>query len=238
MPIQEIHKNDKFGHWTVLEQAPNIVSPDGTSRKAYKCQCDCGKIKIVAGTQLRTGRSTNCGCRGIFLKPGEKYQEWTVLEKSTETNKHHNQFYLCQCSCGVLRNVRMSDLLNGSSKNCGHTRQTLSQGALAIKQFLINNNLNFYQEYIFPNFPNRRYDFAIFDNQNPNIITRLIEFDGEQHNKNSKSSWHTNDLIRRDQEKNQYALNNNIPLIRIPYYKTTITFQDIFGNKFLVEKEE
>ena len=46
------------------------------------------------------------------------------------------------------------------------------------------------------------------------------------------------DLIRRDQEKNQYALNNNIPLIRIPYYKTTITFQDIFGNKFLVEKEK
>lgn len=57
----------------------------------------------------------------------------------------------------------MADLLNGSSKNCGHTRQTLSQGALAIKQFLIDNNLNFYQEYTFSDLPNRRYDFAIFD---------------------------------------------------------------------------
>ena len=34
----------------------------------------------------------------------------------------------------------MADLLNGSSKNCGHSRQTLSYGAQAIKNFLLENN--------------------------------------------------------------------------------------------------
>lgn len=238
MVIQKINKNDRFGYWTVLEQAPSLVSPSGGKRRAYKCQCDCGKIKIISGTALRLGKSTNCGCRGSFLKPREKYQEWTVIKKSNKTNEHHSQFYLCQCSCGVIREVRMADLLNGSSKNCGHTRQTLSQGALAIKQFLIDNNLNFYQEYTFSDLPNRRYDFAIFDQENPNIITRLIEFDGEQHCKNSRSNWHSEDLIRRDQEKNHYALIHNIPLIRIPYYKIAISYQDIFGDKFLVEEEK
>ena len=84
---------------------------------------------------------------------------------------------------------------------------------------------------------NRRYDFAIFDKNNPNIILRLIEFDGEQHSENSRSNWHTEDLIKRDKEKNTYAIKHNIPLIRIPYYKTTINEKDIFGEKFLVEEE-
>lgn len=237
MAVQEIHKNDRFTHWVVLEQAPNVVS-SGVSRKAYKCQCDCGTIRVVTGTRLRLGKSTSCGCRGVFLKSGERYQEWTVIKKSEKTNNHHSQFYLCQCSCGVIREVRMSDLLNGKSRNCGHSRQVLSRGALSVKNFLVNNNINFYQEYIFPDLPNRRYDFAIFNEQDPQVIIRLIEFDGEQHCKNSKSNWHTEDLVRSDQEKNNYALTHNIPLIRIPYYKTVITYQDIFEDTFLVKKEE
>ena len=95
MAVQEIHKNDRFTHWVVLEQAPNVVS-SGVSRKAYKCQCDCGTIRVVTGTRLRLGKSTSCGCRGVFLKPGERYQEWTVIKKSEKTNNHHSQFYLCQ----------------------------------------------------------------------------------------------------------------------------------------------
>lgn len=49
MPKQ-ININDKFGNWTVIDVAPSIVSPGGTSRKAYKCKCDCGNIKIIAAT--------------------------------------------------------------------------------------------------------------------------------------------------------------------------------------------
>lgn len=132
----------------------------------------------------------------------------------------------------------MADLLNGKSKNCGHSRLKLSRGAQAIRDFLLENNIAFYQEYSFKDLPNRRYDFAIFENLNPEKITRLIEFDGEQHCENSRSNWHTEDLVKRDKEKNIYALSHNIPLIRIPHYKTIITEKDIFGNKFLVEEEE
>lgn len=234
---KKINKNDRFGHWIVLDKAPSQSSPSGTSRKMYKCKCDCGTIKNVSATCLRTGKSTNCGCRGSYLKPKETYQEWTVIEKSQERNKHGSQFYLCRCSCGVIRSVRMSDLLNGKSKNCGHSRVILSYGAQAIKNFLLENNYNFYQEYIFQDLPNRRYDFALYDSKDPTKIIRLIEFDGEQHCSNSKSSWHTPELIQRDKEKNIYALQKGIPLIRIPYYKTSIIEKDIFGNKFQVEEE-
>lgn len=234
---QKININDKFGHWTVIDIAPNKVSPCGTSRRAYRCQCDCGSIKDVAATELRNGRTLSCGCNGVYLNPQEIYQEWTVLEKAAERDAHGSQFYLCQCSCGILRNVRMADLLNGSSQNCGHNRYVLSEGAKAIKNFLLENNYSFYQEYTFLDLPNRRYDFAIFNKDEPEKILRLIEFDGEQHCENSRSSWHTEELVKRDKEKNAYALSHNIPLIRIPHYKTTITEKDIFGDKFLVEEE-
>lgn len=233
--ILKINIGDKFGHWTVLKEALNQVSPDGTSRKMYKCQCECGTIKDVSATLLRSGRSTSCGCRGSYLKPNEKYQEWTVVEKAKETNSHNSQFYLCRCSCGNVRKVRMADLLKGTSKNCGHSRFTLSQGAQAIKQFLLDNDYNFRQEYTFSDFPNRRYDFAVFDKDNPAVIIRLIEFDGEQHCAGSHSSWHTEDLMKRDKEKNCYALLHNIPLVRIPHYKTSVTNEDIFGLEFQVK---
>lgn len=233
---QKIKINDRFTHWTVIDEAPNHISPGGTSRKMYKCQCDCGTVKTISATQLRTGGSTNCGCRGSYLSPNEQYQEWTVIKKSDFRDKHGSQFYLCKCSCGIERDVRMADLLNGSSKNCGHSRLKLSQGAQSIKDFLLKNNINFYQEYKFDDLPNRRYDFAIFEKTNPSNIIRLIEFDGEQHNLNSRSSWHTEELIQRDIEKNQYALSNNIPLVRIPYYKTTVTEKDLFGEKYLVQE--
>jgi hypothetical protein len=32
-----ININDKFGFWTVIDTAPNQVSPDGTSRKRFLC---------------------------------------------------------------------------------------------------------------------------------------------------------------------------------------------------------
>lgn len=233
---QKIKVNDRFTHWTVIEEASNHISPGGTSRKMYKCKCDCGTIKEVSATQLRTGKSTSCGCRGSYLLPNEKYQEWTVIQKSNFRNSHGSQFYLCKCSCGVERDVRMADLLNGSSKNCGHSRNVLSQGAQAIKDFLIDNNFMFYQEYTFTDLPKRRFDFAIYDPNNPKQIIRLIEFDGQQHNLDSASNWHTPELVQRDIEKNQYALQKNIPLIRIPYYKTTITKKDLFGDKYLVEE--
>lgn len=233
----KINIGDKFIHWTILEELPNHVSPGGTSRKMYKCQCDCGTIRDVSVSLLRTGKSTSCGCRGSYLKPKDIYQEWTVIEKVKEKNSHGSQFYLCQCSCGILRKVRMADLLNGKSKNCGHSRFILSQGAKAIKQFLTNNNYDFYQEYTFLDFPNRRYDFALYNKEAPTIIARLIEFDGEQHCLNSRSSWHSEDLIKRDKEKNQYALTHDIPLIRIPYYKNSIEKDDIFSSKFQVKKE-
>ena len=90
----KINIGDRFAHWTVLKESFHHVSPCGTSGKMYTCQCDCGTIKDVSASLLRTGKSKSCGCKGSYLKPKEKYQEWIVIEKAEERDKLGSQFYL------------------------------------------------------------------------------------------------------------------------------------------------
>lgn len=48
----------KFGRLAVLSR----YGTDSRRRMLWNCQCDCGEIKIVAGTDLRRGCVTSCGC--------------------------------------------------------------------------------------------------------------------------------------------------------------------------------
>ena len=54
---------EKYGHLLVIEQAPNIITPNGRSHVAWKCLCDCGNEKIVRGDCLQNGSTKSCGCQ-------------------------------------------------------------------------------------------------------------------------------------------------------------------------------
>ena len=62
------------------------------------------------------------------IEPGDKFGEWTVIDKS-ETKKG---YFLCRCSCGTERDVCERNLLRGTSKSCGCSRY---------KKNLINPNI-------------------------------------------------------------------------------------------------
>lgn len=48
---------------------------------------------------------------------GEKYNSWTVLERGQD-RYDHGRYYLCQCSCGRIKEVSFVSLKNGKSKGC------------------------------------------------------------------------------------------------------------------------
>lgn len=53
---------------------------------------------------------------------GQKFGEWTVLERDYEAQKQRNSskaYWKCQCSCGLKRSVVGADLRNGKSTGCG-----------------------------------------------------------------------------------------------------------------------
>lgn len=51
------------------------------------------------------------------ITPGEQFNYWTVIEKAPSRNG--NQYVLCQCKCGTLKEVCFSDIRKGKSKSCG-----------------------------------------------------------------------------------------------------------------------
>lgn len=101
-----------------------------------------------------------------------------------------------------------------------------SKGEIAITEFLTQYKINFQKEFSFIKLPNKKFDFYLPEYQ------MAIEFDGAQHFYPIDffgGEQGLKDTQRRDKEKNQFCLDNNITLLRIPYTE----FE--FINKILYE---
>ena len=69
---------NKYGKLTVIAPTDERIR----ERVCWICKCDCGNVTTVIGTDLRTGRKTDCGCvpRYNFKdETGNKYNRLTVL---------------------------------------------------------------------------------------------------------------------------------------------------------------
>lgn len=105
-----------FGKWTVLNEA------DKKPGKHYECKCECGIIRIIAGTDLRAGRSTKCrDCQyKILYDPekmiGQKFGKWTII-KFIDIHRNLQRFQI-QCKCGTISKSTGADLRAGKTKQC------------------------------------------------------------------------------------------------------------------------
>lgn len=142
--------------------------------------------------------------------------EYTVLGKYKGINEKikmkHNK-------CGHVWDVTPKHFIHNDSR-CPICAS--SKGETKIRDYLTKQNINFLEEYTFDDCRNYitnivlRFDFAIFNGDN---LQCLIEYDGEQH----YSGWRGKDgslseIQNRDNIKNNYCKQNNIRLIRIPYW--------------------
>jgi hypothetical protein len=107
----------RFDKWKVL----NLIKIDKPGRY-YECMCDCGNIRIKAGTELRAGRGKQCSeCQYAELynpsrEIGKKYGKWTIV-KFIDTYKK-SQRYETLCECGEKGTHTASDLRAGKSRQC------------------------------------------------------------------------------------------------------------------------
>ena len=130
---KKIEIGDKYGYWTVKGYA----GKRGSRNKDYwNCECKCGCNKDVLGETLKNGRSSSCGCmqkemargkgiekREIFLKPGDKFGNWIVLNfygKNPYDEDKSANTYLCECDCPwhTRKVLYASHLANGNTTAC------------------------------------------------------------------------------------------------------------------------
>ena len=232
-----------FGRLIVLSK--DIEASKQHKRAYWLCQCSCGNKKTIAGLSLIRGATQSCGClrnEKVFnarakMEEGKQYGKLTVLKMDTERDKYGRIKWICKCDCGNIKSISGADLRSGNTSSCG-CKNGISKGEQKILEILENNKISYIREYKIPKLNNKRFDFVLLNDDNQ--IYRIIEFDGEQHFKETK--WKREKLIRTqqsDKEKNEYALSHNIPLVRIPYWElNNISLELLLSNKFLIKKED
>lgn len=93
MPKEIDMAGKRFGMLTAIEKAGH--SKQG--KILWKCQCNCGNIRLVCSGNLQSGNSTNCGCKrkkgliqrntkhGMYFTP--EHNSWRgMLERCTNLN--------------------------------------------------------------------------------------------------------------------------------------------------------
>lgn len=232
----------RFGRLTVIERIRKVGN-----EWLWLCQCDCGKTKEAKGVNLRSGKCRSCGClkkesdnspntKNTIDMLGKTFGHLTVIDRDGSDQRGEAK-WLCQCDCEnkTIISVLGSNLRTGHTISCGCER--MSRGEIKICNLLIENKIPFISEYKFSNLPKYRFDFYIL--KEPHYC---IEYDGETHYPINLHGWHSKEQFllqkERDNIKNNYCNENNIPLIRIPYTRfEELSIDDLLLNRtnFLVK---
>ena len=217
----------KIGRWTVQYLLEERTKKRG---KIYHCKCECGNEKDVPAETLRRGESQSCGCLNRELAAercratridltGQRFGKLVALFPIYNENGGHTLWH-CKCDCGNECDIDMGNLRQGFSQSCGCTH---SKNEENIIKLLTKNNISFEYQKRFDDLKIKEFDFYINNNY-------IIEFDGQQHFFFTGYGWDTKDYYERtdksDLIKNKYCFDNNIPLIRIPYY-ADYTLEDL-----------
>ena len=76
--------DQKFGRLTVKKIAYRKRSKSGRQRIYWECLCDCGKITIKVGDNIKSGRSKSCGCYHL-----ESIKKTNTKHGKTDTNEYN-----------------------------------------------------------------------------------------------------------------------------------------------------
>ena len=115
---------------TVLEKTTKRSS---RGEIIWKCQCECGKILELNGSEIRRGKTKSCGCKryelqqksnGNYLKPGTRFGRLIVLRLLPHEEKGVLK-YECKCDCGNIVSIASRDLHRGATNSCGCLRREL-----------------------------------------------------------------------------------------------------------------
>lgn len=242
-----------YNYLTIIQRNNNYKKQHNIKSNAsyYKCQCKCGKYKTVRITAITSGEVKSCGCLkkeqekknlvhgyNLIDLTGKTFGLLTVLYKDQQ--QHDEAFWVCQCRCGKQITTRSSSLRNGNTISCGCKK--MSKNEIIIADILKENNIVFlynmpyFSDLLLPGGGIGKYDFILLDKQKHPY--RLIQYDGIQHNLPINYFGGEDKLEKTkisDNIKNKYAIQHNLPLVRIPH-NVIPTYNNIFSNQYEVKE--
>lgn len=209
---KKIH-NNKFGYELVVYEncrtkvtivcpthGPFCQTPDGHLYKSYGCeQCsrDSHKLTLLSDDRVNNLRRIH----------NNKYQ-YNDLSVT-------KGFINITCpDHGMFKQYLYFHEYGHGCTQCNSS----SRGEDYIKNYLDNRGIKYQRNHIFKDCRNKkglRFDFYLSE------LSIIVEYDGEHHFLENKyfGSGNLEYVRKNDEIKNQYCLDNNIKLVRIPYYE-------------------
>lgn len=229
----------EFGDLTAeykLDDDHLVLNGDGAQ---WFCSCRCGGSRIAKARALIAG--TVKACKRCSNKTRAKdltgliVNNIEVIERAG-SNKRGSALWKCLChACGRYYVTSSVVLLHANPFSCGCVS---SVGEQKIMQILDKYNVFYVRQKTFPTCKNKirlRFDVWLPD------YGVCIEFDGYQHFHKS-NEWDTDEKYntrkKNDGIKDQWCLDNDIMLIRIPYDQTDNIESILSDWLFLNDAEE
>lgn len=131
-------------------------------------------------------------------------------------NKFSNSFLHLKCNCGNTYKTIWSTFAYYQVFRCPICSKKQSKYASLTEEYLKSKHINYQKEYSFDDCKSISklfFDFALFING----AFILVEVDGQYHFKDYYGDLQSQ--LERDEIKNRYCKEHNIPLIRIPYWE-------------------
>lgn len=226
------------GNWTIVRR--DAFTSQTTNGGAFSCGClNNEKRKIILNDPEIQQRKIDNRINkliedNVIPQKGENKFGWEILESEMRVYNGRRRRYIkgiCpQCKL-PSQWIRYDGIASGEVIGCGC--KAGGNDSMAVKkiiELLEQNNIPYVREKTFEScinpHTNKKLRFDFFINNE-----YLLEYDGEQHFK--KSFGYSNEdffqLQKRDQIKNLYCKENNIPLLRIPYSKNhlNLSLEDI-----------
>lgn len=178
----------------------------------------CGKSWMVTPHNLLAGYGCKY-CYGNELKTTEEFKKeikevvGSEYEVLSDYRSSKSDIKLKHVTCGHIYEATPDNFLRG--KRC--PKCFYSKGEEKIQRFLDDNGISYAMEHTFDDCVNRkklRFDFAIYKDGE---LSMLIEYDGIQHFKPTFGEESFEVTRTNDRIKDKYCLENEIPLLRIPY---------------------
>lgn len=242
-----------YNYLTIIALDQNFKKQHNIKSSAsyYKCKCKCGNYKTVRITALTSGEVKSCGCLkkeqekknlvhgyNLIDLTGQTFGNLTVLYKDNSI-KSYQAKWICQCKCGNIVSRGSEVLRHNKTRSCGCLKMSVNEHLIA--DILSQHNINylydspFFSDLVYPGGGIGRFDFILLDNNYQPY--RLIEYDGQQHFQAYQyfgGEDKLNNIKLHDSLKNDYALQHNLPLVRIPY-NVVPTYQNLFSQEFEIK---
>lgn len=189
----------------------------------------CGNIYDAKPSSITKGSGCLQCFRNSKRKSTEQFKQEVYnltgneYEVIGEYKNNRTNIEIKHNDCDNVFNISPSNFLRGN--RCPSCSK--SKGEKMISDWLEINGKSYSPQYKFDDCKNilpLPFDFAIFNSENELIL--LIEYDGEQHFRpvnfggisDEEALKNFKITQQRDKIKNTYCKNNDIPLLRIPYW--------------------